>query len=58
MARKLHTHKVTINDQRRANKKTTDSKKKGTSKKVISEVFNNYYKDQVRALYRAVLDTK
>ncbi len=58
MARKLHTHKVTINDQRRVNKEASDLSKKGVSKKTLNQVFNAYYKDQVRALYRAVTGPK
>ena len=58
MAQKLHTHKVTINEKRRTNKKTSDLKKRGASKKALGDVFNAYYKDQVRALYRSVIRDK
>ena len=54
MNTKNYSHKVTINDRRRENKRTTDISKKGTGKKAIQSVFESYYKDQVRALYRAV----
>ncbi|MFH1395545.1 MAG: hypothetical protein ABIH09_05250 [Candidatus Omnitrophota bacterium] len=54
MAVKLHTHKVTINDKRRRNKKQADLLKKNASKDSLSQVFNLYYRDQVRALYRTV----
>ena len=54
MKKKVHTHKVTLNKRRRDNKKTSDMMSKGNSKKTVQEIFNTYYKDQVRALYRAV----
>lgn len=54
MAAKLFTHKVTINDKRRKNKKQTDLARKKTSKDSLHQVFNLYYRDQVRALYRTV----
>jgi hypothetical protein len=54
MTTKNYSHKVTINEQRRQNKRTTDLSKKGAGKKALQSVFESYYKDQVRALYRAV----
>lgn len=54
MADKLHSHKVTIGDRRRQNKKVSDVRRKGDPKKALRTVFDNYYRDQVRALYRAV----
>ena len=54
MTTKNYSHKVTINDQRRENKRATDISSKGTGKKALQSVFESYYKDQVRALYRAV----
>ena len=51
MAGKLHTHKVTINEKRRTNKKANDLLKKGVSKDNLQQVFDAYYRDQVRALY-------
>ncbi|MBU0683967.1 MAG: hypothetical protein ABIH85_00555 [Candidatus Omnitrophota bacterium] len=54
MAVKLYTHKVTISDKRRKNKKRVGVLKKGMSKDALSQVFNLYYRDQVRALYRTV----
>lgn len=54
MGRKLHSHKVTITERRRDNKKGADIMKKDGSKGSVKDLFNSYYKDQVRALYRAV----
>ncbi len=58
MKKQLHTHKVTISEKRRTNKKVSDFKSKTTDKKAITEVFNSYYRDQVRALYNAVYNSK
>jgi len=55
MGKGFHTHKVTINDRRRDNKKKTDVLSKGVSSDEVQQVFNTCYRDQVRALYRAVL---
>ena len=55
MGKPFHTHKVTINDRRRDNKKKSDVLNKGASPEDVQQVFNTCYKDQVRALYRAVL---
>lgn len=54
MAAKRHTHRVTLNDQRRESKMAHDVLKKGVSKHEVSKVFNTYYRDQVRALYKAI----
>lgn len=54
MAAKHHTHKVNISDRRRTNKKLTDIHKKSVLKKDVQEIFDTYYKNQLRALYRAV----
>ncbi|MFH1552203.1 MAG: hypothetical protein ABID83_00990 [Candidatus Omnitrophota bacterium] len=54
MCTKLHNHKVTINDKRREKKKTNDMMKRSTSKQDLQKTFDAYYRDQVRALYRAV----
>ncbi|MBD3426328.1 MAG: hypothetical protein GF409_03740 [Candidatus Omnitrophica bacterium] len=53
MMKKLHTHKVTLNEKRRQNKKANDVRSKN-SKRAVEQVFNAYYRDQVRALYRVV----
>jgi len=53
-AKKLHTQKVTISKRRRDNKKTSDVMNKGTKPNALQNIFNTYYKDQVKALYRAV----
>jgi len=58
MTAKLFTHKVTINDKRRKNKKQTDLARKKASKDSMHQVFNLYYRDQVRALYRTVSNGK
>ncbi|NQT32137.1 MAG: hypothetical protein HQ594_00515 [Candidatus Omnitrophica bacterium] len=54
MTVKRYSQKVTINDKKRDNKRRSDALNKGGSKENIHQVFNTYYKDQVRALYRAV----
>ena len=54
MTKKLHEHNVTINDIRRRNKKTRDMQKRAISRRALHRVFNAYYRDQVRALYRAI----
>jgi lysine/ornithine N-monooxygenase len=54
MTNKNYSHKVSITDQRRQNKRANDVSRKGIEKKVLQSVFESYYKDQVRALYRAV----
>lgn len=54
MVGKLHSHRVTIGSRRRVNKKKNDMMKKTISKEALNQVFNSYYRDQVRALYRAV----
>ena len=58
MTAKLFTHKVSINDKRRKNKKQTDLARKKGSKDSMHQVFNLYYRDQVRALYRTVSNGK
>lgn len=57
MGAKLHTQHVSINDQRRENKKVSDVKRSGVSRQALRQVYNSYYKDQVRALYNAVFRT-
>lgn len=54
MTKKNFSHKVTINEQRRENKRVADLSSKTVSKRVVRNVFETYYKNQVRALYRAV----
>lgn len=54
MTGKFYTHKLTMNDRRRMNKQTSDARKPGVPKAALQEVFNNFYKDQLRALYRVV----
>lgn len=58
MKRKLHSHKVTINEKRRTNKQVNDMKNKGAKTTAMKEVFDSYYKNQVRALYKAVYGAK
>ena len=58
MAKKLHKHSVTLGQRRRDNKKAEDILKKGVSKEALTRVFNTYYRDQVRALYRTVCNDK
>ncbi|MDP8298709.1 MAG: hypothetical protein P9L88_02225 [Candidatus Tantalella remota] len=54
MKAKLHKHEVSINDKRRQNKRSSDVLKKAGKGKNVQSVFDAYYKDQVRALYKAV----
>jgi len=58
MAAKMYDHRVTISEKRRNNKRKNDLVSKGSSKKDAQQIFDLYYKDQVRALYRAVTDFK
>ena len=58
MGGKTYSHKVTINDKRRTNKRTTDMMKRGVSKRTLQNVFDTYYRDQLKALYRAVSEDK
>lgn len=54
MVKKLHTHNVTIGGKRKVSKQTADISKKSMPKKDVQNVFDTYYRDQVRALYRAI----
>lgn len=54
MTKNNYSHKVTINQRRRENKQMSDMNSKVVSKKEVRNVFETYYKNQVRALYRAV----
>ncbi|MFH1798943.1 MAG: hypothetical protein ABH844_06410 [Candidatus Omnitrophota bacterium] len=54
MVEKLHTHKVVLGDRHGANKRTSGMRKHGTSKGPLREIFDTYYRNQVRALYRVV----
>ena len=54
----MYDHRVTISEKRRNNKRKNDLVSKGSSKKDAQQIFDLYYKDQVRALYRAVTDFK
>ncbi len=54
MTKKNYSQKVTISDRRRENKRVSDLNNKAVSKEVVTGVFETYYKNQVRALYRAV----
>jgi hypothetical protein len=55
MIKRNYSHKVSINERRRDNKKMADLNCKMVSKKEVSNVFETYYKNQVRALYKAVV---
>jgi len=54
MKQKLHSHKVSLNDRRRDKKMANDTLKKGSEVKQVKQMFDTYYKDQVRALYRVI----
>ena len=53
--KKNFKHSVTINDKRRKNKKKVDLSSKTISKDDLNQVFNSYYRNQVRALYDVVV---
>ena len=55
MTQNKHSHKVTINEKRRENKRTADMSGKPVFKKIEKNIFETYYRNQIRALYRAVL---
>lgn len=57
-AAKLYSQRVTINDRKRDRKRKVDLLKRGVSKEAYNHVFESYYRDQVRALWRAVIDDK
>lgn len=48
-----YEHKVSIGDMRRDRKKATDVSRT-SAKQEINAIFNRYYKEQLRALYREV----
>ena len=55
-----HTHACNLGAPA-GNRKNSIGKKvsplhKGVDRRALSEVYNKYYKDQVSALYRAVID--
>ncbi|MFH1847313.1 MAG: hypothetical protein ABH869_07155 [Candidatus Omnitrophota bacterium] len=54
MVKKTYNHKVTLSDRRRTNKRKTDLKRKGISTQSLSYMFNLYYKDPARALYKEI----
>lgn len=57
MGGKSFSHNVVINARRRENKRTNDaSHNRDTSKKAVRQVFDAFYKNQVKALYRAILE--
>lgn len=51
---KKYSHKVSMNQRKRENKVLSDIRHKGVSEQALRYVFNNYYKDQAQALYRAI----
>ncbi|MDD4956562.1 MAG: hypothetical protein PHH49_04020 [Candidatus Omnitrophica bacterium] len=53
--KKNYSHKVTLVEQRRKNKKRSDFLRKNVRETELKSVFNRYYKDQVRALYENVI---
>lgn len=53
--KKKHVHKVTLNEQRRANKKRNDMLNKRTSSGDLKSVFDAYYRGPLRALYRRLM---
>lgn len=58
MSTKLHIHKVTLDERQKAKKTENGIRGKSISKIAFSQMFDAYYRDQVRALYRAVWDKR
>lgn len=55
MGCKSFSHNVVINVRRRENKRVSDaSHNRNVSRKAVRQVFDAFYKDQVKALYRAI----
>jgi hypothetical protein len=57
---KKHTHACNLGDPV-GSRRTSIGKKvsplhKGADRRALSEIYDKYYKDQVSALYRAVID--
>jgi len=53
MQEKIHSHRVMLNDQRRDNKKATDAFAEARQSAMVN-VFNMYYRDQVKELYKMI----
>ncbi|MFC1570543.1 hypothetical protein ACFL4E_02045 [Candidatus Omnitrophota bacterium] len=54
MKPKFHSHRVSLTERRRDKKRATDTIKNSNDGKDVKQMFDTYYRDQVRALYRAV----
>ena len=58
MRKKQYEQNVTLNGRRRDNKKTNDAMSKSGGGRELQRVFNTFYRDQVRALYRVISRSK
>ncbi|MDD3089622.1 MAG: hypothetical protein PHT95_06740 [Candidatus Omnitrophica bacterium] len=47
-------HKVNLSDRRRENKHKSDLLNRNVDGDMLQTVYNQYYKEQVRALYKVV----
>ncbi len=54
MLKKRYSQKVTIGEMRRSNKEMSDALRRGASKEALRKVFNMYYKDQAKELYKRI----
>ncbi|MDD4956122.1 MAG: hypothetical protein PHH49_00415 [Candidatus Omnitrophica bacterium] len=57
MPGKLHMHKVTLSERKREKKRTEDGMRRAVPKEAIKHAFDSYYRDQVRALYKRVINS-
>jgi hypothetical protein len=60
-SKKKFTHSVNMGTSAGKGKRTTGMNvsplhNKGVSRKALTDIYNKYYRDQVSALYRAVID--
>ncbi len=58
MGKKKYSHKVSMRQGPKGNRALNDLKRRNVSDKAFKYVFDNYYKDQVEALYRAISRNK
>lgn len=58
MVKKKYSHKVSMRRGTKGNRALSDLKRRNVSDKAYKYVFDNYYRDQVEALYRAISRNK
>ena len=56
--KKKHVQRVDLGEKRSTKKTKTDRGTPDKNRKVVVEVYNKFYRDQVSALYRAVARDK